>query len=163
MNISSESGKKISGIMLLLSAAILLSAAVSPVAAADQKYIVMYIVGSDLESYSYAATDNLNDLLTNWKDTQGDLLVFYGGSNKIGWKDSIAVANMRNIADDIADGEIGTDDGYSETKNVLFRINKEISSADALTECLRYADKYAADNGLTDADRYIRLWDHGGG
>lgn len=163
MNISSESGKKISGIMLLLTAAVLLSAAVSPVAAADQKYIVMYIVGSDLESYSYAATDNLNDLLTNWKDTQGDLLVFYGGSNKIGWKDSIAVANMQNIAVDIADGEIGTDDGYSETKNVLFRINKEISSADALTECLRYADKYAADNGLTEADRYIIFWDHGGG
>ena len=163
-----ENGRTACGrIIFLICAAILLiafiSTAVSPVAAADQKYIVMYIVGSDLESGSNEATDNLNDLVKNWNENSGDFLVFYGGSDKTGWRDSIAVANYDKLWDDLEDGIIGADESGQVTTHVIERIDKDISTADALAECLRYADRYAAENDLNDADRYIILWNHGTG
>ena len=133
-----ENGRTDCGrIISLICVAILLiafiSTAVSPVAAADQKYIVMYIVGSDLESGSNEATDNLNDLVKNWNENSGDFLVFYGGSDKTGWRDSIAVANYDKLRDDIEDGVIGADESGKVTTHVIERIDKDISTADALS------------------------------
>ncbi|MDO5846230.1 MAG: hypothetical protein Q4Q04_04825, partial [Methanocorpusculum sp.] len=72
---------------LLISAVLLLvfASAAVPAAAENDNFIVMYVVGSDLETkYNYASS-NLIDLANNLDESAGDVIICYGGATKTGW------------------------------------------------------------------------------
>lgn len=145
---------------------VLCGAAVPAVAAAGENYLIMYVVGSDLESASNAASDNLVDLANKWDPAMGDVLIIYGGSKKTGWNNGIAITNLELLKADLADEVMGADvdeDG-KETQHVLTRFSgADISTPAALTTSLRYAEEYRKSAGLSEAKVYLDLWNHGGG
>ena len=60
-------------------------------AAADtaKTQILVYSVGSDLESKNAASSDELMDIVKNYRDTDPnslDIITAFGGSNKDGWR-----------------------------------------------------------------------------
>ncbi|MDO5845455.1 MAG: clostripain-related cysteine peptidase [Methanocorpusculum sp.] len=157
-------------ILLLAVTAIICAAALSaPASAAGENYLVMYIVGSDLEfdpaaPDSPAATVNMIDLVSNWDTETGDILVFYGGSEKTGWNNGVSVTNLELLAKDLEDGSMGVDTRTNtETEYILGKIDGEISSADTLSTALAYGKEYAAENGLDSAKSTLIFWNHGNG
>ena len=149
------------GIILLL-----ISAMILPVSASNENYLVFYMVGSDLESGEYHhASSNLKDLADNWNSDMGDVLVIYGGADKTGWNNGLAITNMELLKKDLEDGVVGSDgDHQTPTEYVLTRIaDLDISSSGALSEGLQYAESYSTENDLASANRYLIFWNHGGG
>lgn len=144
---------------------LILSAMILPVSASNENYLVFYMVGSDLESQDHYGSKNLQDLAGSWDPDIGDIIVIYGGADKTGWDNGLAVTNLELLKKDLLDGEVGSDGNpATPTEFVLTRIpDLDISSPGALAKGLAYADVYAADEGLTSANRYLIFWNHGGG
>ncbi|MDV0443789.1 clostripain-related cysteine peptidase [Methanorbis rubei] len=145
---------------------ILCSAAVPAAAAADENYLVMYVVGSDLESEGDQATDNLIDLVNSWDPSMGDVLIIYGGAKKAGWDDGVTITNLDLLTKDLEDGVIGvdTDNDGNPTVHVLDRFpDVDISDASTLANSLSYAEEYRKNSGLSGARNYLLFWNHGGG
>ena len=148
-------------------ALILVAAAVPAAAAAEGNYMVMYIVGSDLESGQYqAASNNLRDLVNSWDPAMGDILIIYGGAQKTGWNDGVAITNLELLTKDFDDGIIGSDqdsDG-APTRYVLKRMpGVDISTPQTLGAALQYAEQYRKSTGLANARNVLLFWNHGGG
>lgn len=169
INHSDDSSMRISKqhFRIILSAAFLLllcACIAAPASAAENNFITMYVVGSDLEgSYGYAS-ENLLDLADSMQSSAGDLILCYGGADKIGWDDGVTVTNLYLLKKDAEDGIIGVDKETGKpTEYILTRFEGiDISTTDALAESVTYADEYGAEHGLSDANRYIIFWDHGG-
>jgi hypothetical protein len=144
---------------------IMISLMVLPVSALNENFLVFYMVGSDLESEDHYASDNLKDLADTWDPDMGDVLVIYGGADKTGWDNGLAITNLELLKKDLEDGEVGSDeDSRIPTEYVLTRISDiDISSPDALSRGLAYADNYSTAKNLTSANRYLIFWNHGGG
>jgi hypothetical protein len=145
---------------------IMISAMILPVSASDENYLVLYVIGSDLESGDYHhASSNLKDLADNWNSDMGDVLVIYGGADKTGWNDGLSITNLELLKKDLEDGVVGSDgDSLTPTQYILTRIPQvDISSSGALSQSLKYADNYGATNNLSSANRYLIFWNHGGG
>lgn len=150
--------------MAVLAVLVAAAAFSAPAAAAsDDVFLMIYIIGVDLEDKGSAATANLVDLLRTWDPESGEFLVFYGSAEKTGWNPGTAVADYVTLADDfLADGKIGSDNG-TVTSSVLARLPSPTGSKAGLEDAVRYANTYAKEHGLSDAHRYLILWDHGGG
>lgn len=165
---------------IIIAGAILLTLTVlfSPASASsDENYLVMYIIGSDLEydeskitdpsdytEQRQAATENMIDLVNNWDSEMGDVLVFYGGSTKTGWNNGVSITNLELLKEDLKDYVMGVDvDTNSPTKYILGKINGEIASYDALYSAMSYSKDYSAKNGLDSAKSTLIIWNHGGG
>ncbi|HJJ96701.1 MAG TPA: clostripain-related cysteine peptidase [Methanocorpusculum sp.] len=147
---------------------ILLSTAIIPAAAdsAGTHYLVMYIVGSDLESNGNQATGNLVDLVNSWDPAMGDVLIIYGGAKKTGWDDGVAITNLTLLREDFADEVIGSDQDRGEipTRYVLKRMpGADISTPQTMASSLQYAEQYRKAAGLGSAGNYLILWNHGEG
>ncbi len=145
---------------------VLVSAAVPAAAAAGENYLVMYVVGSDLESGENQATDNLRDLASSWTAEAGDVLIIYGGANKPGWDNGVAVTNIELLRKDLEDNVIGVDEnaGGQPTQYVLERFaGADISEPQTLANSMAYAEEYRKLNGLANARNYLLFWNHGGG
>ncbi len=137
-----------------------------PVSAANENYLVFYVVGSDLESGEYHhASSNLKDLTDNLDPEIADILVIYGGADKTGWDNGLAITNLELLKKDLEDGVIGSDgDHQTPTEYVLTRVSDvDISSSGALSKGLTYAENYCTENDLSSANRYLFFWNHGGG
>ena len=148
--------------LILLSTAIVPSAA----GATGTNYLVMYIVGSDLESNGNQATGNLADLADSWDPAMGDVLIIYGGAEKTGWDDGVAITNLTLLLEDFADGVIGSDLNLGEipTQYVLKRMpGADISTPQTMASSLQYAEQYRKAAGLDSAENYLIFWNHGSG
>ena len=147
----------LAGILLLV-----FSAAAVPAAAAGENFLVMYVVGSDLETNYGYASGNLIDLANNLDPSAGDVIICYGGANKTGWDDGVTVTNLSLLKKDVEDGVIGVDtDTGKVTGYILTKIPGDISTPEVLASSVAYADTYGTENGLTDATRYLIFWNHG--
>ena len=119
----------------------------TPVASTgSKKTIMMYIVGSNLESEYGAATDDINEILSADLDEETNYLIYTGGSN--GWYDS-------DIPDD-ANATFLVQDG--ELVEVSSEDARNMGEPDTLSDFMTYSyENYPADEyGLI-------LWNHGGG
>lgn len=108
--------------------------------------IMIYIVGSDLESGSGAATNSIEQMLISGVDLQhNNILIQTGGTSR--WENDIP--NDKNMIFEIDDNEL---------KAVSERQAENMASPETLTTFL----SYCYDNYKTDSYSLI-LWDHGGG
>ncbi|MDO5844272.1 MAG: clostripain-related cysteine peptidase [Methanocorpusculum sp.] len=149
--------------MITSVALLILASTATAVSAEDDNFIVMYVVGSDLETNYNFATNNLIDLANNLDESAGDVIICYGGANKAGWNDGVTITNLSLLADDAEDGVIGVDTATGKTTEfILTRYSGDMSTPELLGTSLAYADDYGEANGLTNANRYIIFWDHGG-
>ncbi|HWQ65642.1 MAG TPA: clostripain-related cysteine peptidase [Methanospirillum sp.] len=118
-----------------------------------QALVLVYMVGSDLESGSQAATDDIREMITGYGTGSAekvDILVAYGGSALSGW-DGMTIATIRNLTEDAHDGIIGNEELY-EFRNPV----ADMGSGDTLSQFLTFAtSQYNAE--MT----YLILWDHG--
>ena len=148
---------------------ILLSTAIVPAAAdsAGTHYLVMYIVGSDLESNGNQATGNLADLVNSWDPAMGDVLIIYGGAEKNGWDDGVAITNPTLLREVFADGVIGSDQdrGGIPTRYVLKRMpGADVSTPQTMVFSLQYAEHHHQKAArLDNAGTYLIFGNHGEG
>ena len=136
-------------------------AAEEPVEKAHYKTLVlMYVVGSDLESgdgheSGNAATDDIIDLVSGYSNSSPkdlSILVGYGGSKKDGWE-GLTIASIEDLIKDSADGVIGNE-GISMFNDP--EIN--MGSKEGLSKFFSKAnEEYDGDN------IYLIFWDHGDG
>ncbi|MEI6842012.1 MAG: clostripain-related cysteine peptidase [Methanomicrobiales archaeon] len=88
----------------------------SPLHAKTQ--VLVYSVGSDLESGSAASSEELNDIVKYYKDTDPDsldIVTAFGGSNKDGWR-GMKIATIEQLKADANDGTFGNGQYlYSDT------------------------------------------------
>ena len=71
--------------------------------------VLVYLVGSDLESGSNTATDDINSILDTYKDTDVktlDIIVAFGGADKDGWR-GMKIATIEQLKSDVKDGKFG--------------------------------------------------------
>ena len=152
-------------IFILIAAVLAASCfAAAPASAGEtDNLLVFYVMGVDLEEESDRASDNMADLVKNWNPANGELLVFYGDANKAGWNDGTSIANFENLkADYETDGIFGSDNGAA-TQYIAGKLSGATTSGATLAEAIRYTNEYAKEHGLSNAHRYIILWDHGSG
>ncbi|MCQ2355999.1 MAG: clostripain-related cysteine peptidase [Methanocorpusculum sp.] len=147
---------------------ILLSTAIVPAAGTTgTNYLVMYIVGSDLESNGNQATGNLADLVDGWDPAMGDVLIIYGGAEKNGWDDGVAITNPTLLREVFADGVIGSDQdrGGIPTRYVLKRMpGADVSTPQTMVFSLQYAEHYHQKAArLDNAGTYLIFRNHGEG
>ncbi|HJK70956.1 MAG TPA: hypothetical protein O0X51_03555, partial [Methanocorpusculum sp.] len=85
---------------LRMTAAVLLLlavACVTPVTAADtggddaKNYLIIYIIGSNLEAEYGEMSGLMQDMTANWDPNAGEMLIIYGGADKSGWDSGITI------------------------------------------------------------------------
>ena len=80
---------------------------------AGRKLLAVYMVGSDLEEEDMAGTIDLAELIEGYDRLRGDeveVVVAFGGANKDGWR-GMKFADVRQLQDDLEDGEFGNEAG----------------------------------------------------
>jgi hypothetical protein len=109
--------------------------------------LMIYICGSDLESYMGAATDDLKEILEASNDNENlNIIVETGGANK--WENKNIDPDTNQIWR-IHDGEMELLSDIGE---------KDMTDSDTLLEFINFAkDNYPADRNM------LIMWDHGGG
>lgn len=110
------------------------------------KTIMMYIVGSNLESDYGAATDDINEILGADLDDDINYIIYTGGSN--GWYTS-DIPDDANATFIVEDGEL-----IQLTSDNISNMGDPDTLSDFLTYC--YENYPAEQYGLI-------LWNHGGG
>ncbi len=76
--------------------------------------VLIYLVGSDLESKSGDATADIIEASDSYGNTNSkvlDVLIAFGGANKQGWE-GMKIATMEEINRDLQDGTIGNGNNY---------------------------------------------------
>ncbi len=71
--------------------------------------VLVYLVGSDLESGSNTATGDITSILDSYKDTDVktlDIIVAFGGADKDGWR-GMKIATIEQLKNDAKDGKFG--------------------------------------------------------
>ena len=77
--------------------------------------VLMYLVGSDLESTGGTGTQDLGEIVTGYGDTDPktlDVVVAFGGSKKSGWE-GMKIATMDDLKRDAQDGKFGNSQQYA--------------------------------------------------
>lgn len=117
--------------------------------------VMVYIVGSDLESDGGEATANVKQMIEGVGDiVPGDLqiLVAYGGSRKPGWK-GMTITTYDQLKNDLHNGVIGDEDISSFSDSSI-----DMGSPIGLKTFIEWTkERYSANN------TYLILWDHGSG
>lgn len=109
--------------------------------------IMVYIIGSDLESYNGSATSDIDEMLNSkFNEDDVNLLLYVGGSKK--WKNSM-ISNKENAIYEVSDGNLHKVKSYKLS---------DMTDGKNLTEFI----DYGYENYKTDLYDLI-LWDHGGG
>jgi hypothetical protein len=121
MQLSKKPGFRIP---LLLAVILLLTTALGGFVAAEtsanhaKTQVLLYLVGSDLETKSATGTFDLNDIVTSYGDTNAkdlDVIVAFGGANKEGWK-GMNIATIEQLKVDAKDEKFGNGQYlYSDT------------------------------------------------
>lgn len=114
----------------------------------DEVNVMIYIIGTDLESNYGAATADLNEMLYADINDNINIIIETGGCKN--WRNS--VISSRNI------------ERYTINSQGLLRLNTNIKNA-AMTqqETLTSFIKYSQENFPTANRNILILWDHGGG
>ena len=71
--------------------------------------VLMYLVGSNLESEHGTGTDDIAEIVNGYGNTDPktlDVVVAFGGANKSGWK-GMKIATMDDLKRDAQDGKFG--------------------------------------------------------
>ena len=71
--------------------------------------VLMYLVGSNLESEHGVGTDDIREIVNGYGNTDPknlDVIVAFGGANKSGWK-GMKIATMDDLKRDAQDGKFG--------------------------------------------------------
>lgn len=120
---------------------------VLPVSASGNKTIMMYVVGSDLESENSAASSDFDEILSSgFDDDKINLLIYTGGCNE--WQNN-KISDDSNSIHIVSDGDL-TELQSTEQKNM--------GDADTLSDFLQFGyENYPADQYA------LILWNHGGG
>ncbi|HJK10021.1 MAG TPA: clostripain-related cysteine peptidase, partial [Methanocorpusculum sp.] len=140
-------------------------ACVTPVTAADtsgddaKNYLIIYIIGSNLEAEYGEMSGLMQDMTANWDPNAGEMLIIYGGADKSGWDSGITITNASLLFSDLAKGS----GNVTEDGEVLERLAADISTPEGMQQALSFAAAYQQDSGLTDAHTYLFFLDHGGG
>ena len=113
----------------------------------DEVTVMVYMIGSNLESQSRAATKDITEMVYSQMESNINLIIETGGAKT--WNNNV-VSNKRL-------------ERYSVTADGLYRLDTNIKNESMTNpEALSSFIKYTADN--FPANRYILiLWDHGGG
>ncbi|HJK44655.1 MAG TPA: hypothetical protein O0X85_07120, partial [Methanocorpusculum sp.] len=153
---------------LRMTAAVLLLllavACVTPVTAADtsgddaKNYLIIYIIGSNLEAEYGEMSGLMQDMTANWDPNAGEMLIIYGGADKSGWDSGITITNASLLFSDLAKGS----GNVTEDGEVLERLAADISTPEGMQQALSFAAAYQQDSGLTDAHTYLFFLDPGG-
>ncbi len=146
-------------VLLLIVFCIVPAAAAVTDSGTAKNYLIIYIVGADLESEHGEMSALMQDMASSWNPDAGEMLIIYGGSGKIGWDNGITVTNASLLYDDLADHN----GNVSEDADVLERIDADISTPGGLQKALAAAETYQYRTNLTDANTYLIFLDHGGG
>ena len=113
----------------------------------DTVTIMVYLCGTDLESKSGMATNDLNEMLQATLSDKVNLLVYTGGCKR--WKNNVISSSVNQIYQ-IKDGKF-----ICLEENMG---NGAMVDPNTLTEFIKYcAERYPADRNE------LILWDHGGG
>ncbi|WP_181391818.1 clostripain-related cysteine peptidase [Methanospirillum lacunae] len=145
---------------VLLSALLVVSATETPIIGNEtpshtKSLVMIYMVGSDLESEDGAGTDNIKQINEGVGDiVPGDLqiVVGYGGANKTGWK-GMTIASYDQLKKDLQNEVIG-DESISSFSDPSI----DMGSPVGLKTFIDWVSKrYSADH------TYLIFWDHGGG
>ena len=112
-----------------------------------KRTIMIYMVGSDLESNYYAASSDINEMLTsNFDDENINLLIYTGGSKK--WHTDV-ISSDENAIYRVKKTGLEKLESYSRTS---------MGDPSTLVDFINYAYKNYK------AEKYsLILWDHGGG
>lgn len=126
-----------------------------PVDGTGKKLLVVYMVGSDLESEGEAGTSDFNEMIEGYNSladrTKTDVVVAFGGANKNGWR-GMKIADMDQINEDGQDGQYGNSGNY-----ILVADNAHMGDESSLKFFLDYVkDRYTGYES-----RFIVFWDHG--
>lgn len=145
---------------VLLSAFLVVAATETPMSgngttSHTKSLVMVYMVGSDLESEDGAGTENIKQMIEGIGDIiPGDLeiVVAYGGANKTGWK-GMTIASYNQLKKDLQNDVIG-DDSISSFSDPSI----DMGSPAGLKTFINWVnDRYSADH------TYLIFWDHGGG
>ncbi|MCP4117602.1 MAG: hypothetical protein GY737_19835 [Desulfobacteraceae bacterium] len=120
-----------------------------------RKLLVIYMVGSDLESDGGAATSDLTELIDGYNIIDQDrieVVVAFGGANKFGWQ-GMKFADISQIIEDASDGQFGNTTPY------LYRADfANMGDKSSLTLFLEYVtQKYKNFDSS-----FLTFWNHGG-
>ena len=113
----------------------------------DEVTVMVYMIGTDLESQSGAATKDINEMLNNDLNDNINIIIQTGGCKR--WNNS--VISSSNI------------ERYTIAGGQFYKLNSKINNGPMTDkETLSSFIKYASSN--FPANRYfLILWDHGGG
>ena len=147
-------------------------------AAADStdNFVIIYIAAGDLASVTLG---DMTAFLQGWNPDNGTLLMFYGATEAFGDNNDsgtfekqydgigngMLIFDYEHLKRVIANSDtfLGVDANGKLTTDVLGTINTKMLTRAGLTEAIQYANTYAMENGLSNANRYIIFDDHGGG
>ncbi len=127
----------------------------APIQANGKKLIMLYLLGSDLESNGNAGTNDLNEIVEGYNklsDAQKEsfeMIIAFGGAKKENW-DGIKIANIKQIIEDSKDGIYGNASEYLEKDSTA-----NMGESKTLERFLNYSKNIATKNKIAV------LWDHG--
>ena len=139
-------------IVIMMSTALIGSAAAETSSNHAKTQVLLYLVGSDLETKSGDATADLNEIVEAYGTTDPkdlDVIVAFGGADKDGWK-GMKIATIEQLKTDAKTKKYGNGDYlYSDT-------SADMGSGKSLTKFLTETEK------TRTADRSILIIsDHG--
>ena len=124
---------------------------------AGRKLLAVYMVGSDLEEEDMAGTIDLAELIEGYDRLRGDeveVVVAFGGANKDGWR-GMKFADIRQLQDDLEDGEFGNEAG--DEAYLYQDAGGNMGDESSLEWFLDYLGE-----GYVNFDRrFLVFWDHG--
>jgi hypothetical protein len=114
-------------------------------AAADtaKTQILVYSVGSDLESKNAASSEELMDIVKNYRDTDPnslDIITAFGGSNKDGWR-GMRIATIEQLKADAKDGKFGNGQYLYSDTNADMGSGQSLAKFFSVARSSRTADK----------------------
>ena len=114
----------------------------------DEATILVYMIGTDLESQYGMATSDLNEMLKAEKSDQVHILIKTGGTKH--WKNNVVSDRNNEVYEVTSDHQL---------QRVSSTSSQDMTDPDTLTDFIREGvSRYPASNRL-----FLILWDHGGG
>ena len=121
----------------------------------SKSQVMIYMVGSDLESDGGSGTANIKQMITGYGNTSPEnlqILVAYGGAKKEGWK-GMTIATIEDLIKDNKNGIIGDDGIYEFTDPSI-----DMGSGQGLSSFINWSsERYKGEH------KYLIFWNHGSG